>query len=87
LIPLEALKSYIFKPELHEEIMVSELMDEKVDTVQITDHMMVVMEKFETQTSWNLVVLDGRKYAGIISKSDLIQHYREMVKRSSNLIL
>jgi len=87
LIPLEALKSYIFKPELHGEIMVSELMDDKVDTVQISDHMMVVMEKFEIQTSWNLVVLDGRKYAGIISKSDLIQHYRGMVKRSSNLIL
>jgi CBS-domain-containing membrane protein len=66
-------------------IIVSELMDTKVETVQLTDHMAVVMEKFETQTAWNLVVLDIRKYAGIISKSDLIEHYRGMIKRSSNL--
>ena len=85
LIHLEDLKSYIFKPELHNEILVSDLMDTKVETVQITDHMAVIMEKFETQTAWNLVVLDIRKYAGIISKSDLIEHYRGMIKRSSNL--
>jgi CIC family chloride channel protein len=86
LVQLETLKSYIFKPELHNEIVVSELLDTRIETVQIDDHMQVVMEKFENQKSWNLVVLFGKKFAGIISKSDIIQHYREMIKRSSNLI-
>jgi len=86
LVHLEKLKSFIFKPELHQETLVRDLMDTKVETVQITDHMALVMEKFETLSFWNLVVLDGDKYAGIISKSDLIQHYRTMLKRSANLI-
>jgi CIC family chloride channel protein len=86
LVHLIKLKSYIFKPELHTEVLMSELMDKNVETVQITDHMQVVMEKFETHDIWNLVVLDGKKYAGIISKSDLIHHYRGMIKRSSNMM-
>ncbi len=86
LVHLESLKSYIFRPELHNEVMVSELTDHNVETVQIDDHMILVMEKFDNPETWNLVVLFGKKYAGIISKSDLIQHYRGMIKRSSNLI-
>ena len=86
LVHLESLKSYIFKPELHSEILISELMDTKVETVQIDEHMQVVMEKFEDPKTWNLVVLFGKKFAGIISKSDLIHHYRGIIKRSTNLM-
>ncbi len=86
IVHLSTLKSYIFKPELHNEILIEELMDKNVETVQIDDHMQVVMDKFEAEDSWNLVVLDRRKYAGIISKSDLIQHYRSTIKSSSHLI-
>jgi chloride channel protein, CIC family len=86
LVHLESLKSYIFQPELHNEILISELMDTHVETVQIDEHMQVVMEKFDDPKTWNLVVLFGKKYAGIISKSDLIHHYRGMIKRSRNLM-
>jgi chloride channel protein, CIC family len=86
LVHLEDLKSYIFKPELHSSMLISELMDTKIPSVQIDDHMQVVMDIFESTQSWNLVVLFGRKYAGIISKSDLIHHYRGMVKQSTNLM-
>ena len=60
LVHLESLKSYIFKPELHSEILISELMDTHVETVQIDEHMQVVMEKFEDPKTWNLVVLFGK---------------------------
>ena len=86
IVRLEKLKSYLFKPESHDVVMVSDLMEKKVPTVQLGDHMQLVMEKFEKTSAWNIVVVDGKKYAGIISKSDLIQHYREMIKKSSHLM-
>ncbi len=82
---LEKVKSHIFTPELYNKITIEELMDKNVETVQVEDSMEKVMQHFETMKIWYIVVLDGKKYVGIISKSNLIHHYRKILKRSSNL--
>jgi chloride channel protein, CIC family len=85
LVRLEKVKDYLFKPELFTTMKMEDIMEREIETASLNDNMMIVMEKFESTKSWNIVVVDGGKYIGVISKSDLIQHYRRMIKRSTNL--
>jgi chloride channel protein, CIC family len=84
-VHLEKIKSFLFKPELYSTMKIAEIMDKETDTVNLNDNMMFVMDKFEMTRTWNIVVVDGNKYVGIISKSDLIEHYRRMIKKTANL--
>ena len=64
---------------------ITDIMDTEVVTVNLDDKMLTVMEQFDKAKSWNIVVVDGNKYVGIVSKSNLINHYRRILKRSTNL--
>jgi CIC family chloride channel protein len=74
IVHLEKAKSFLFKTELHENMKITDIMDTEVVTVSLDDKMVVVMEQFEKAKSWNIVVVDGNKYIGIVSKSNLINH-------------
>jgi CIC family chloride channel protein len=85
LVYLENAKSYLFKTELHATMKIADIMDTEINTVDLDDNLVKVMEQFETSKSWNIVVVNGNKYIGIVSKSNLINHYRRMIKRSTSL--
>ncbi len=85
LVQLEKAKKYLFKPELFQEIKIVDIMDKEVITVNINDSMISVMELFESLNYFNLIVLDGNRYVGIISRSNIIMHYRSIIKKTSNL--
>ena len=85
MVYLENAKSYLFKTELHSTMKISEIMDTEIDTVNLDDNLLKVMKQFETAKSWNIVVVDGNKYIGIVSKSNIMNHYRQMIKRSTSL--
>jgi chloride channel protein, CIC family len=85
MVHLEKAKSYLFKTELYKNMKIADIMDTEIDTVSLNDNMLVVMEQFDKAKSWNIVVVDGNKYIGIVSKSNLIHHYRRIIKRSTNL--
>lgn len=82
---LEKAKPFLFKTELFTTMKIEELMSNEAKTVNINDSMMLIMDVFAKTGFWNIVVVDENKYVGVISKSDLIEHYRRMVKRSSSL--
>jgi len=86
LVYLENAKSYLFKTELHSTMKIADIMDTEIDTVSLDDNMLIVMKQFERAKSWNIVVVDGNKYIGIVSKSNVINHYRRMIKRSTSLL-
>jgi CIC family chloride channel protein len=46
--------------------------------------MELVVEKFKLTGAWNLVVMDGEKYVGFISKSKLFTSYRSMLVKFSD---
>ena len=51
------------------------LMDD--DKVSIKNDIQEVINKFNKTGNYNLVVLDGNKYAGMISRANLLRAYRE----------
>jgi len=54
--------------------MVSPLDDEKV---QLTHDVQEIINKFNKTGNYNMIVLDGERYIGIISRANLLKAYRE----------
>lgn len=60
----DSISNYLYSP----------LSDEKVD---IRDEAKEILNKFNKTNNYNMVVLDGTKYKGIISRANLLKSYRE----------
>lgn len=60
------IKEYLFYPSENE-------------IISITDSMELAMNKFQASGNYNLVVLDGEKYIGIVSRANIFKAYRKML--------
>jgi len=52
--------------------------------VQMSDDMETVATKFQHSGKYNLVVLDGDKYVGFVSRSNVFSSYRELLQHISD---
>lgn len=83
-ILLGKVKEHILRKEMYEVTTISELA-EKPMTIDISESMDSVMEKFEKSDYWNFPVLNNKEYLGFISQSSILASYRRTLKRSSLL--
>ncbi len=63
---------------------VSDLMVVPSEIIELSDKMEVIMQKFEKSEAWNLPVADNYKYLGFISKSKLLDEYRDIMQELSS---
>lgn len=84
IIILDQIRHTMFKPELYDSTMVKNLMFKPSKVVQLDDDMETVAAKFQHSGKYNLVVLDGDKYKGFISRANVFSHYREILKDISD---
>lgn len=61
---MEPISNYLYNP----------LSDEKVD---IKTDARDILNKFKKTNNYNMIVLDGKKYLGLISRANLLREYRE----------
>ncbi len=80
---LDDIREMIFKPELYDEVRISNLMCHPQVEVQITDSMEIVAQKFRLSEHYNIVVLDGEKYVGFLSRANVFSAYRKVLKEMS----
>ncbi len=80
IVLLDHIRHTMFKPELYETTTVRSLMFKPSKVVNIDDDMETVAGKFQHSGKYNLVVLDGDKYMGFISRANVFSHYREILK-------
>ena len=81
IIFLDQIRNIMFKPELYESTMVSSLMFMPSQMIDINeDDMETVATKFQHSGKYNLVVLEGDKYLGFVSRANVFSHYREILK-------
>jgi chloride channel protein, CIC family len=85
IIELETIKEFMFSPELYDKITVEELTRKDVLTIDQSENMDSVMKKLENTDLWNIPVLDGDRYAGFISRSNVLSGYRRILKKSASL--
>ena len=77
---LNAIKSYIFDPELRHSIIVEEVMQMDLPSVSIKDNMIDILHKFDMSHAWSLPVISDKKFIGLVSKSRILDHYRKELK-------
>lgn len=81
---LDDIRSVMFDSEKYETLSVRDFMVRPPATIDLNEPMSSVMEKFEMTNAWNLPVLDGKRYAGFVSKAKIFSAYRELLVQFSN---
>lgn len=83
LITVDDIREVMFKQELYDKITVKELMRRPAYTITEKDDIRSAMKLFDESHLWNIpVVMDG-VYKGFISKSTILEKYREVLIKSS----
>jgi chloride channel protein, CIC family len=85
MVLLDGVRSDMFEHTKYEQpitnYLYSLLDDEKV---QVNHDVQEIMNKFNKTGNYNMIVLDGKKYIGIISRANLLKAYRENMIAGSN---
>ena len=77
---LDDIRKVMFRHELYHRYTVEKFMVIPKARVIITDSMEEVMEKFDATGEWNMPVVDEEnKYKGFVSKSKLLNTYRQVM--------
>ena len=80
IVVLDDIRNIIFRQELYHRFRVESFMKPPTAPIINTDSMEVVMKKFDTTGAWNLPVVDeDNKYIGFVSKSKMLNTYRQVL--------
>jgi CIC family chloride channel protein len=76
MIELGPLREILLDTELARVTLVGTMMDSQAPTIPVDTSLAEALRLFEETGAWVLPVLDGRHFAGLLSKSSLFDHYR-----------
>lgn len=86
IIYLDDLRPMLFNPEFREQINVLKLMKIPVEVIHADENMLSVISKFDESSTWVLPVVDDQNnFVGFISKSAVLNRYREVLKEHSDI--
>ena len=86
IIYLEDLRPVLFNPELHGQIEILNIMKIPVAVINYREDMISIVNKFDETSTWVLPVADDQNvFLGFISKSAVLNRYREVLKEQSDL--
>ena len=86
IIYLEDLRPLLFNPELQKQIEIANMMKIPVDLISLDDDMISIVNKFDETSTWVLPVVDSEHaFVGFISKSAVLNRYREVLKEYSDI--
>ena len=79
IIQLDQIKEEMFNPDLYEKIIAKEVMRKPTVLIDVKEDIFTIMKKFEESGQWNLPVVDGETYIGFLSKSSILDEYRQQL--------
>lgn len=83
LITIDDIREMMFKSEMYDKVNVKELMRRPSYVIKETDDIRSVMKMFDESHLWNIPVVKNGIYKGFISKSTILEKYREVLIQSS----
>lgn len=83
LISIDDIREVMFKQELYKKISVRELMRRPGQIITEKDDIRSAMKLFDESHLWNIPVVIDRQYKGFISKSTILEKYREALIKTS----
>lgn len=84
MVKLADVRSIIFDHDLHEKVLIKDLMYMPEHFISPYDSMEEVAEKFESSGRYNLAVIDEGKYLGFISRAKVFHKYRKTIQDFSD---
>ena len=85
IILLESIKEFMFRTDLYDDLNIIDFTTKDLVTISPEESMEKAIEKFEKSKLWNIPVVSGTKYAGFISRSNILSYYRRILKKSASL--
>jgi CIC family chloride channel protein len=76
MLELGPVREILLDSELARVTLVGTMMDTETPTIPLDASLAEALALFEQTGAWALPVVDGRRFAGLLSKSSLFDHYR-----------
>lgn len=83
LITVDDIREIMFKQDLYDKVSVKELMRRPAYIISEKDDIRSAMKMFDESHLWNIPVVTEGRYRGFISKSTILEKYREVLIKSS----
>ncbi len=83
LITIDDIREIMFKQEMYEKMTVRELMRQTGHVITEKDDIRTALKLFDESHLWNIPVVFEQQYMGFISKSTILEKYRETLLKSS----
>ena len=83
IVPLEEIRGVMFDQSRYDELTVKDLMVVPAASLDLSENMDVVMDKFDRTQAWNLPVEQNGRYVGFVSRSKLFGAYRAWLQEVS----
>jgi CIC family chloride channel protein len=83
LISIDDIRDIMFKQEHYDKVFVSDLMHRPVYIITENDDVRSAMKLFDESHLWNIPIVINGAYMGFISKSTVLEKYREILIQSS----
>lgn len=85
IITLDDIRSIMFERDKYDKVTVRDLMNAPPATAYHDETVIDVIKKFEEHHIWNIPVTENNQYIGFISKSGLLNRYREqLINKTEN---
>lgn len=82
IVHMDNIRSIIFNPEKHENVLVKDLMSKPAALINLDENLHTVLKKFDDTNQWNLPVVENNRYIGFVSKSSVLTKYRSELLKS-----
>ena len=76
LIQLDSIREEIFNIALYDKLFARDIMEKPSIKIEYGEDIFSIMKKFDESGQWNLPVIDKGYYMGFISKSNILNRYR-----------
>lgn len=83
IISIDDIKEIMFKQELYTKLLVKELMRRSTYVITEKHDISAAMRMFDESNLWNIPVVINSQYKGFISKSTILEKYRDVLIQSS----
>jgi CIC family chloride channel protein len=84
IIRLDDIRHIMFNKELYDQMSLQNVMVTPPAIITIGDNAREIVKKFDLTNTWNLPVTDGHIFIGFISKSGILNRYRQLLMEYSN---
>lgn len=84
IIRLDDIRPIMFNKDMYDELSVQKVMITPAAIINSDDDVREIVKKFDETNTWNLPVVDEHKFVGFISKSSVLNQYRQLLKEYSS---